>query len=78
MRKTAGNHSHDFPSGKKEILLFGVSINSGPVTVYDLACGDTIPEEILNAVTDSSVIKWAFNASFERICLSVWLRRHHP
>lgn len=65
-------------SGQFEILLFGVSINGGPVTVYDLACGDTIPEEILNAVTDSSVIKWAFNASFERICLSVWLRRHHP
>lgn len=65
-------------SGQFEILLFGVSINGGPVTVYDLACGDTIPEEILNAVTDSSVIKWAFNASFERICLSVWLRRHYP
>lgn len=65
-------------SDQFEILLFGVSINGGPVTVYDLACGDTIPEEILNAVTDSSVIKWAFNASFERICLSVWLRRHYP
>lgn len=65
-------------SGQFEILLFGISINGGPVTVYDLACGDTIPEEILNAVTDSSVIKWAFNASFERICLSVWLRRHYP
>ncbi len=61
-----------------EILLFGVSIDGGPVTVYDLACGDTIPEEILAALSDESVTKWAFNASFERICLSNWLKRHHP
>ncbi|GMN96937.1 DNA polymerase [Blautia wexlerae] len=65
-------------SGQFEILLFGVSINGGPVTVYDTACGDTIPGEILRALSDESVIKWAFNASFERICLSVWLRRHYP
>ena len=65
-------------SDQFEILLFGVSINSGPVTIYDLACGDTIPEKILDALTDESVTKWAFNASFERICLSIWLRRHHP
>lgn len=61
-----------------EILLFGVSIDGGPVTVYDLACGEQIPEEILAALTDESVTKWAFNASFERICLSNWLRHHHP
>lgn len=65
-------------SDQFEILLFGVSINSGPATIYDLACGDTIPEKILDALTDESVTKWAFNASFERICLSIWLRRHHP
>ena len=65
-------------SDQFEILLFGVSINSGPVAVYDLACGDTIPEEILKSLTDESVTKWAFNASFERICLSIWLRRHYP
>ena len=56
-----------------EILLFGVSVDGGPVTVYDLACGDTIPEEILAALSDENVTKWAFNASFERICLSNWL-----
>lgn len=61
-----------------EILLFGVSIDGGSVTVYDLACGEQIPDEILAALTDESVIKWAFNASFERICLSNWLKRHHP
>lgn len=61
-----------------EILLFAVSINSGPVTAYDLASGDVLPENILDAITDESVIKWAFNASFERICISNWLRKYHP
>ena len=61
-----------------EILLFGISVDGGPVTVYDLACGDTIPEEILAALSDENVTKWAFNASFERICLSNWLKKHRP
>ena len=61
-----------------EILLFGVSVDGEPVKVYDLACGDTIPEEILAALSDDNVTKWAFNASFERLCLSNWLKRHHP
>lgn len=65
-------------SDQFEILLFGVSINGGPVQVYDLACGDTIPDEILAALSDESITKWAFNASFERICLSNWLKRHRP
>ncbi len=61
-----------------DILLFGVSINSGPVTVYDLACGDVLPDEILAALPDSDVTKWAYNASFERICISEWLRKKYP
>ena len=61
-----------------DILLFGVSVNNGPVEVYDLASGDTIPDEILAALSDDKVMKWAYNASFERICLSVWLRRYYP
>ena len=61
---------------KIEILLFGVSIDGSSVTVYDLACGDTIPDEILAALSDENVTKWAFNAAFERICLSNWLNRH--
>lgn len=65
-------------SDRFEILLFGVSIDGGPVQVYDLACGDHVPEEILSALADESVTKWAFNASFERICLSNWLNRNHP
>ena len=61
-----------------EILLFGVSIDGGEVQVFDLACGDTIPDGILAALSDDTVTKWAFNANFERICLSNWLKRHHP
>lgn len=61
-----------------EILLFGVSVDGGEVTVYDLASGDTVPEEIIKAISDDSVIKWAYNASFERVCLSVWLKRNYP
>jgi len=61
-----------------DILLFAVSVNSGPVTVYDLASGEQVPEEIVRAVADDGIIKYAFNASFERVCLSVWLRRKYP
>lgn len=61
-----------------EILLFGVSVDNAPVTVYDLTAGDVIPAEILAALSDDTVTKWAFNASFERICLSNWLRKHYP
>ena len=56
-----------------EILLFGYSVDSGPVQVVDLACGEKLPDEIIVALKDESVIKWAFNASFERICLSRFL-----
>lgn len=61
-----------------EILLFGVSVDGGPVTVYDLAQGEAVPEEILAALGDPAVTKWAFNASFERVCLSNWLKHVHP
>lgn len=53
-----------------QILLFSYSVDSGPVQLVDLACGEEIPAEVLSALTDDSVIKWAFNAGFERICLS--------
>ena len=53
-----------------EILLFGYSADGAPVQVIDLACGEKIPSEILDALTDDAVTKWAFNANFERICLS--------
>lgn len=61
-----------------EILLFGVSVNGGAVMVYDLAQGEKIPMEIIKALTDDTVTKWAFNAAFERVCLSTYLRRNYP
>mgnify|MGYP002241965938 CR=1 FL=1 len=71
-----------------EILLFGYAIDGGKVQVVDLARGERIPDDILDALTDESVTKWAFNASFERVCLSRYLRDlrisldpfhdHHP
>lgn len=56
-----------------EILLFGYSIDGAPVQLVDLTCGERIPDDVLDALSDPSVTKWAFNASFERICLSRWL-----
>ena len=53
-----------------EILLFAYSSDGGAVSVVDLASGETIPPEILDALTDDDVQKWAFNANFERVCLS--------
>lgn len=61
-----------------EILLFAYSVDNGPVQVIDLAQSEYIPTEILAALTNDSITKWAYNASFERICLSVWLKRSHP
>ena len=63
--------SHDF-----EILLFGYSVDGGEVMVVDLAIGEKIPQIILDALTDEKVTKWAFNAQFERVCLSRYLG--HP
>lgn len=61
-----------------EILLFAYSEDNGPVQVVDLACGEEVPDHILAALTDEEITKWAYNASFERVCLSYWLRKHHP
>ena len=56
-----------------EILLFGYSVDGGDVKVIDLPRGEKIPAEILAALSDESVTKWAFNAMFERVCLSNYL-----
>lgn len=56
-----------------EILLFAYTIDDGEVKVIDLASGEIIPEEILSALSDKSIEKWAFNANFERVCLSRFL-----
>ena len=56
-----------------EILLFGYSVDGGDVEVVDVACGEEIPADIMEALSDESVTKWAFNAMFERVCLSNYL-----
>lgn len=61
-----------------DILLFAVSIDDAPVQVYDLAQNDIIPDNILHALADHNVMKHSFNASFERVCISVWLKRNYP
>ena len=59
-----------------EILLVAVSIDNGPVIVYDLTNED-LPKNIIDAIVSDEVIKWAFNANFERVCFSNWLKRCH-
>ncbi|MDK8243474.1 hypothetical protein [Corynebacterium sp. UMB10321] len=61
-----------------DLLLFGYTVDGGPVEVVDLAGGQTIPDEVLAALVDSGVVKWAHYAAFERVCLSSWLHTHHP
>ena len=61
-----------------DIMLIGYSIDDQPVRVVKLAEGEAVPEEFLTALLDTSVKKWAFNANFERVCLSAWLRKVHP
>ena len=61
------------------ILLLGYSIDGGERQIVDLAQGEKVPDEVIDALSDDSVHKWAFNAAFERVCLSEWLRRSgHP
>lgn len=59
-----------------DILLLGFSADGSPVQIVDLAQGEQIPPEIIDALSDERVHKWAFNANFERVCLSEWLRRN--
>ena len=56
-----------------EIMLFGYSVDGGEVKVIDLMAGEKIPSDILDALTDEDITKWAFNAQFERVCLSRYL-----
>ena len=59
-----------------DILLLGYCVDGGEVQVVDLAQGEQVPPEVIDALTDARVCKWAFNAQFERVCLSRWLRRN--
>lgn len=75
--KTCGVYKYA-ESPKSELLLFGYSVNGEEVVVIDVAQGQEIPPEIIDALVDDSIIKWAYNASFERIFLSIWLKRNYP
>lgn len=57
-----------------EILLFGYAVDTGEVQVIDLACDEKIPTSIIEALSDDAVTKWAFNAQFERVCLSHYVK----
>ena len=59
-----------------DVLLLGYSVDGGEARVIDLAQGERIPSDVIGALTDGRVRKWAFNAQFERVCLSRWLRRN--
>ena len=62
-----------------EVLLFAYSVDGAPVQIVDLAQGEKIPLEILDALLDNTVIKWAYNAAFERTCLTSYLKTYlHP
>ena len=56
-----------------EVLLFGYSADGAPVKAVDLTAGETLPADVRSALTDPAVTKWAFNAQFERVCLSRYL-----
>lgn len=57
-----------------EVLLFAYSIDGGKTEIVDIASGEKLSEDIIQALLDDNVIKWAFNAQFERICLSRFLK----
>lgn len=61
-----------------QVLLIGVSVNNGPVKVYDITAGEILPERLVRALIDEETVKWAFNANFERICLSRYLLKIYP
>ena len=60
-----------------EILLFSYSVDDAKTEIIDLAQGEEIPKEIIEALKDNTIIKWAFNANFERICLSRYLGKKY-
>lgn len=61
-----------------EILLLSYSLDEGEIHTIDLAMGERVPEEVLEALVSDEVEHWAYNSSFERICLSSWLRKNRP
>ena len=56
-----------------EILLFSYAFDDEPAQTIDLASGETLPKEVVSALADPGIIKVAYNAQFERVCLSRYL-----
>jgi DNA polymerase len=69
--KTCGTYKYA-ECGKFRLLLFAYSVDGGEVKVADIENGEAVPQNILDALVDENVIKWAYNANFERVCLSRW------
>lgn len=63
-------------SGDFDVLLLAYSADGAEVEVIDLASGENIPNDMITALRDEKVEKWAFNANFERVCLSKHLGEH--
>lgn len=60
-----------------EILIFAYSFNGSPVETVELANGEYLPPEVVEALLDKNVLKKAFNAQFERVCISEYLKRYY-
>lgn len=75
--KDAGVYRYS-ESPDAEVLLFGYSRDGSSVQVVDVVNGSEVPADVLSALTDPKIVKWAHNAAFERVFLSIWLSRYHP
>ena len=66
---------YKYVEGDFHILLFAYAFDDEEVKIVDLACGEELPQEVLDAIDDPNVIKWAWNAQFERTCIGHYLGR---
>lgn len=66
---------YKYVEGDFHILLFAYAFDDEDVKIVDLACGEELPQEVLDAIDDPNVIKWAWNAQFERTCIGHYLGR---
>lgn len=66
---------YKYVEGDFHILLFAYAFDDEDVKIVDMACGEELPQEVLDAIDDPDVIKWAWNAQFERACIGHYLGR---
>ncbi|WP_196007890.1 DNA polymerase [Clostridium tyrobutyricum] len=65
-------------SANFEILLFAYAYDDNPIEIIDLACGEKLPQDVIEDLTNPKVIKTAFNSNFERTCLAKYLSKPMP